>query len=234
MIFLMNIGNTNTQTGLYSGGTISGIRTLPTKDVDSSIIPEGISCAASTVVPAVRKKLSGREIFWLDGTCRTGLNMHLVDTATLGSDRIANIIRLADTSALPAVCLDFGTAITYDIVDACRVFRGGAIAPGRRLLRQSLHNYTAQLPLIPIFDELPAAAGTNTVDAMRLGIDRGVIGSTRELIADIKSLFPDETVRLVGVGGDCKFFIDHIPEIEYGGNDYTLQGILKAWELNVQ
>ena len=112
MIFLMNIGNTNTQTGLYSGGTISGIRTLPTKEIDSSIIPDGISCAASTVVPAVRKKLSARNIFWLDGTCRTGLNMHLVDIATLGSDRIANIIRLADTSALPAVCLDFGTAIT--------------------------------------------------------------------------------------------------------------------------
>ena len=233
MIFLMNIGNTNTQTGLYSGGVISGIRTLPTGDVDSSIIPDGIPCAASTVVPDVRKKLSGRDIFWLDGTCRTGLNMHLVDTATLGSDRIANIIRLADTSELPAVCLDFGTAITYDIVDSCRVFRGGAIAPGRALLRQALHNYTAQLPLIPIFDDLPAGAGTNTVDAMRLGIDRGVIGSARELIADIKTLFADETVRLVGVGGDCKFFIDYIPEIEYGGNDYTLQGIRKAWELNV-
>jgi len=233
MIFLMNIGNTNTQTGLYSGGVISGIRTLPTGDVDSSIIPDGIPCAASTVVPDVRKKLSGRDIFWLDGTCRTGLNMHLVDTATLGSDRIANIIRLADTSELPAVCLDFGTAITYDIVDSCRVFRGGAIAPGRALLRQALHNYTAQLPLIPIFDDLPAGVGTNTVDAMRLGIDRGVIGSARELIAGIKMLFADETVRLVGVGGDCKFFIDYIPEIEYGGNDYTLQGIRKAWELNV-
>ncbi|MEI8246567.1 MAG: type III pantothenate kinase [Lentisphaerota bacterium] len=234
MIFLMNIGNTNTQTGLYSGGTVSDIRTMPTGEVVPSIIPDGISCAASTVVPAVRKKLSGRNIFWLDGTCSTGLNMHLVDTATLGSDRVANIIRLADTSELPAVCLDFGTAITYEIVDACRVFRGGAIAPGRLLLRQSLHNYTAQLPLIPFFDKLPDGAGANTVDAMRLGVDRGAIGSTRELIAGIKALFPDETVRLVGVGGDCKFFIDHIPEIEYGGNDYTLQGIRKAWELNVQ
>ncbi len=233
MIFLMNIGNTNTQTGLYSGGVISGIKTLPTGDVDSSIIPEGIPCAASTVVPAVRKRLSGRDIFWLDGTCRTGLNMHLVDTATLGSDRIANIVRLADTSELPAVCLDFGTAITYDIVDSCRVFRGGAIAPGRALLRQALHNYTAQLPLIPIVDDLSAGVGTNTVDAMRLGIDRGAIGSARELIAAIKMLFADETVHLVGVGGDCKFFIDYIPEIEYGGNDYTLQGIRKAWELNV-
>jgi type III pantothenate kinase len=233
MIFLMNIGNTNTQAGLYSGGMISDIRTLPTGEVDSSIIPYGIPCAASSVVPDVRKKLSARDIFWLDGTCRTGLNMHLVDISTLGSDRIANIIRLADTSELPAACLDFGTAITYDIVDKCRVFRGGAIAPGRQLLRQALHNYTAQLPLIPLFDDLPAGSGINTVDAMRLGIDRGAIGSARELIADIKALFPGETVRLVGVGGDCKFFADYIPEIEYGGNDYTLQGIRKAWELNV-
>ncbi len=232
MIFLINIGNTNTQTGLYSGGVISDIKTFPTREINLSVIPEGIPVAASSVVPAVREKLSGMDIFWLDGKCRTGLNMQLVDTSTLGSDRIANIIRLAETSELPAVCIDFGTAITFDIVDQCRVFRGGAIAPGRLLLRQSLHNYTAQLPLISFFDELPATAGTNTVEAMRLGIDLGVIGSVRELIANIKNLFPEQKLRVIGVGGDNNFFIDHIPEIEYGGNDYTLQGIRKAWELN--
>lgn len=232
MIFLINIGNTNTQTGLYSGGVISDIKSFPTREISLSAIPEGIPVAASSVVPAARAKLSGRDIFWLDGKCRTGLNMYLVDTSTLGSDRIANIIRLAETSRLPAVCIDFGTAITFDIVDQCRVFRGGAIAPGRLLLRQSLHNYTAQLPLISFFDELPATAGTNTVEAMRLGIDLGVIGSVRELIANIKNLFPEQKLRVIGVGGDNKFFIDHIPEIEYGGSDYTLQGIRKAWELN--
>jgi type III pantothenate kinase len=232
MIFLINIGNTNTQTGLYSDGVISDIKTFPTLEICPSVIPEGMPVAASSVVPEVRKKLSGRKIFWLDGTCRTGLNMHLVDTSTLGSDRIANIIRLSETSELPSVCIDFGTAITFDIVDQCRVFRGGAIAPGRLLLRQSLHNYTAQLPLIPFFDDVPEGAGTNTVEAMRLGVDLGVIGSARELIANTRNLFPGQNLRVVGVGGDSKFFIDHIPEIEYGGDDYTLQGIRKAWELN--
>ena len=86
--------------------------------------------------------------------------------------------------------------------------------------------------MISFFDELPATAGTNTVEAMRLGIDLGVIGSVRELIANIKNLFPEQKLRVIGVGGDNNFFIDHIPEIEYGGNDYTLQGIRKAWELN--
>jgi type III pantothenate kinase len=229
MIVLLNIGNSNTQIGEWDGGAIGAIRYVPTASFSAAMLPAGAAVAAATVVPAVKAGLRAREVFFLDAgsAAAAGLDLGRVDASTPGADRLANALEAIRRGALPAAVFDFGTAITCEAVDRGGVFAGGAIAPGRKLMRRALAADTAQLPEVGWSDAAPAALGRNTIDAIRLGVDRGAIGLTRELIRTVR----DELVcrKLWAVGGDAGFFCREIPDLEYGGEDFTLRGVLTAY-----
>jgi type III pantothenate kinase len=229
---VINIGNTRVQTGLWRDGRIQDFRQLAHGEFDLDSLPDTLPLAVATVVPEARARFGGRPVFWLGCTVKTGLDLSLIDTATFGADRLANAIALAHLAALPGICIDCGTAITFEVVDAHRILRGGAIAPGRRLLRRSLHEHTAQLPTIPETDASPPGIGTNTVEAIRCGVDRGALGTVREILAGIRQEIGVPECPVVVTGGDAQFFAEHLPELTFGGVDFTLRGIATAWEMN--
>ncbi len=234
MFLTLNIGNTNTQLAYWNGPDLAEITVCPTAELSPAHIPDGITAAATCVVPEVRKKLAAaRDIFWVGPAMRFNVDTSAMDMSTVGADRLANIVFLAEyAKSRPALCLDFGTAVTLEVIDGRNRFIGGAIAPGRMLLRKSLHSYTAQLPLIPMFHEVPAGTGINTLDAIRLGVDGGAIGMAREMIASVQRMFPADPLTAVGIGGDAEFFCKAITDITYGGPAFTLHGVKKSWELN--
>ncbi|WP_176012547.1 type III pantothenate kinase [Victivallis sp. Marseille-Q1083] len=234
MVFLMNIGNSNTQLAEFENGRIGNLRQVRTEQLEEAMLPEeGVPIAAATVVPEVREKLAGRAFFYVSPATAVNLDLTRLDCTTIGSDRLANAVELAANYPLPGLVVDFGTAITIEVVDGRRRFLGGAIAPGRLLLRQSLHQGTAQLPFLPLDDTRPERrpAG-NTRDAMRLGIDLGAVGMVRELIRATEEGLGASCRTLLGVGGDAPFFLQHLSGLQPGGNDFTLRGIYRAWELN--
>jgi len=231
MLLVMNIGNTNTQIAEYQNGEICNVCSVKTGNLEISMIPEKVQVVASTVVPKVKEIFAERNIFWLSAESKCNIDLSKVDASTLGCDRLANIIYLSENYHLPAICIDFGTAITFDLLDVEMIFRGGAIAPGRFLLRKALHDCTALLPMLPISEDALLDPGINTRDAMRLGMDRGVLGTVKEVICALTRKF-EQKVKVIGIGGDAEFFINNIEGIEYGGKDFTLKGIVKAWELN--
>lgn len=233
MMQLIDIGNTHTRIAECMDGEIISIKRVATSELVESHLLPGCEVAAASVVPAATARLAGHDIFWVAPDIRCNLDLSGVDVGTLGSDRLANAIRLANCYPLPALCIDFGTAITFELVDGRRRFCGGAIAPGRAMLRRSLNIDTARLPLLPL-DGLPppTTAGTNTADCIRLGVDCGVLGTVREIIETLQNQIAPEQLTLVGVGGDAGFFIEHLPEITYGGEYFTLYGIYNAWEMN--
>jgi type III pantothenate kinase len=231
-LFVINIGNTRIQTGLWQDGTIQAFRQVPRGEFNLDSLPDGLPLAAATVVPAARSLFVGRPVFWLDSTAKTGLDLHLIDLATFGTDRLANSIALAHFAALPGICIDCGTAITFESVDAQRVLRGGAIAPGRRLLRRVLHEHTAQLPEIPMSEALPPGIGTTTAEAIRCGVDLGALGMVREVLGGIRREIGAPDCPAIVTGGDAEFFAEHLPDLTFGGGDFTLRGIAAAWEMN--
>jgi type III pantothenate kinase len=234
MLLVLNIGNTNVQRGIYSPETgFADMLVCPTEDFCESMIPSDLPIAGASVVPALTERINqtNRNVFWLNSSVETGIDFGLVDSSTLGADRIANAITLKYFSPLPALCVDCGTAITFEALDENSVFLGGAIAPGRAILRNALHNYTAQLPLIPFDSEPPATFGKNTVDAIKLGVDGGALGMVRELISRGEEELGRPFAEVIAVGGDAKFFTKNISGMEYGGDHYTLRGIVKAWEI---
>ncbi|MFO7821631.1 MAG: type III pantothenate kinase [Lentisphaeria bacterium] len=240
-VLLLNIGNTRTQVGLYESGEVKAICAFDTAEWGGAAPgPEALenykklSCAVACVVPqaaaAVRRYFSSGEVHFVSAEKIRNIDFGGVDKAKLGADRIANAAGAVRLGLIPAVIIDFGTAITVEIVDENQCFLGGAILPGRKLQREALHRQTAQLPEIMLGRELPERPGQNTQEAIGFGIDNGLVGAVEQLIK--KSLLVVATsdrqrkkVNLLCTGGDAEFFAAHIPQLGPPRHDLTLQGL---------
>ena len=237
---LLNIGNTHTQSVLadHAGNFLTPVTVISTDQWmnDCNLLPDAAGdCRvwASCVVPQARELLtSARKYQHLDWVSAEkarccGLDFSPVDTSTLGADRIANAAAML-AYPLPAVNFDCGTAVTMETVNAEQKFIGGAIMPGRRLMRHSLASGTAALPDIPLTGELPTQLGVNTVQAITLGIDRGIIGMVKEFIMMNRNC---GITTFLASGGDADFFCRAIPELQAAGDEFTLRGI---WQIAVK
>ena len=136
-IFVINIGNTNAQYSWWAYGRLEPVRSCPTSEAESIPFPAHSPIAGACVVPAVAKRLEKWGVFWIDPSVRLGFELGDVDPRTVGADRLANAAALAAFHRLPAMVFDCGTAITLEALDSNRVFRGGAILPGRSLARKA-------------------------------------------------------------------------------------------------
>ncbi len=231
LLRILNIGNTHVQVFNSDGpGSFSSAGVYPTADHDFRQEEKYLPfLAVSSVVPALTAKLREMGAWVVSGNLPLPFAPSDLDLSTVGADRLANAAALLD-GPLPAISIDFGTAVTIEYVTADRQFAGGAILPGRLLLRKSLHDHTAQLPLIGLSDTLAGLPGRNTVDAMRIGTDRAILGAVRGLIADWQELCSPAPLRVTACGGDRRFFLDHIDGMDDGGETFTIRGIRKLWE----
>lgn len=227
MIWLVNIGNTNTAwCGFDPAGGLGPVRCVRTAEFDPDTLAGSI--AACCVVPSWREKLADRGAFLVSPEHAGGVGLELMDASTLGADRIANAAALLREYPLPAVAVDFGTAITLEAVDAAGRFAGGAILPGRALQRIALSSHTAQLPAATWSRTSPDSPGFNTDAAIRLGVDVGAAGAVREVLDVIKRATGARSV--VAAGGDRGFFRRFFGEMLDGGDCFTLRGVLYCWE----
>ena len=224
---ILNIGNTHVRM------EIDGKEAkIPTGEFTPEMIPAGIPCAASSVVPALTAKIREKrpDIFWITKDTPGIPDLSLVEAERLGADRIANASKLLLDGNLPAMTIDCGTAVNCEIVDEDGVYRGGAIFPGRLLLRKSLNLFTAQLPVFPLYDDLPEYPGRSSISDLRWGTDAMLIAGIQHIIEKTKAIFPGKTLRIVACGGDCEFIMRHIPGLEYGGADFTKDGIRALYQ----
>ena len=221
--FLLDIGNTHTVLAEYVPGTgIGPLATFDTAFFTADALPAG-EIAAVSVVPDLAK----REIFFLDASNSRGrVDFTRIDCSTLGADRAANAEALAAFYPLPGLVIDCGTAVTMEVVDEKKVFRGGAIAPGRTLMRRILGSGTAQLPELPLSQKIPEDIGEGTRNSIAFGVDRGCIGMIREFIAAARK--KHNIVSVVLTGGDAPFFLPAFPDAAVPGSDFTLQGLRLA------
>ena len=231
-LFLLDIGNTHTRYGLLENGEIKYSKNCDTISLDRLLIPDEVPVAAATVVPKAKEWLKHKDVFWVDNNVKTGIDLSLVEASTLGADRIANLAALACSTKLPALIIDCGTAVTIEVLDLNKVFRGGQIAPGRFLLRKSLADYTAQLPFLQVDDTKAETFGWNTCDAIRLGTDFGLIGAVKEFIIQTKKELGVSDCQVFVTGGDADILIKNIEGLKAVSVDFTLKGIAAIWELN--
>ncbi|MGC6424379.1 MAG: type III pantothenate kinase [Lentimonas sp.] len=202
-ILSIDVGNTSIHYGLVEGQHVSTTGHFPTQALHESpssefteaIAPlidqaEGISFCS--VVPDINTNLRAslhrfyKPTFHL--TCHTcpGLDLVYPKPTEIGQDRIANAIAAQEFFGTPAIVIDMGTAVTFDIVSNSG-YEGGIIAPGLAVMTNYLHEQTALLPELTTRDlvNVDGAIGKSTIHAMKLGIVVGFSGMIDSLLARV-------------------------------------------------
>ncbi len=128
-----------------------------------------------------------------------GVGIDYPQPNTIGPDRLANAVAARHRFGAPVVVVDFGTAVTFDVVDRAGNYVGGIIAPGLAAMTDYLHEKTALLPRISI-REVKSPIGKSTEQAMLVGAVHGYRGLIRELIMELKRELKVRRLPVVATG----------------------------------
>ena len=238
---LVDISNSYTKAAVASGGKIGRVHRFPTPALDSA----QIRCAAgskplsgvvlASVVPKQNRAVLGAfpKALVVGPGCKMGIGIDYPDPAGIGADRLANAAGCVAFHGAPAIVVDFGTAVTFDVVSADSKYIGGVIAPGLGAMTGYLHEKTALLPNITL-REPRSAVGRSTRDAMLSGAVHGYRGLVKEIAARISAeAFPRKKPLLVATGGDAALIAGKVPIFDTVDPLLTLRGLLAIAQKNL-
>jgi type III pantothenate kinase len=241
MLLLLDIGNTHTHLGLANAQRIVKQRNLPTiswfQGAASGLLADFIgndSISRATLCSVVPKATSPAkniiktrwriEPLELTSDNISGVEIDYPEPATIGADRLANAVAVRFRYGAPAVVVDFGTAVTFDVVNAEGKYAGGIIAPGLAVMTDYLHEKTALLPKIEI-REINSVIGKNTEEAMIIGAVHGYRGLVRELVRSLQKELRADSLPVVATGGYAQLIASKLPEITAVEPLLTLEGL---------
>jgi type III pantothenate kinase len=245
---LLDIGNTHTHVALAGKRSVVRAMNWPTPAWQDGKMPGLISrkfdagmftgVALCSVVPSATaiamresKRHWGLNAFQLTHKTVRGIGIDYPTPRTIGPDRLANAVAARSEYGAPVVVVDFGTAVTFDVVNRRGDYVGGIIAPGLAVMTNYLHEKTALLPQIEI-REAGAVIGKTTEQAMLIGAVHGYRGLIRELIQKLKRELNCRRLPVVATGGYAALMAKKLPEITKVDPLLTLKGLRLAWELN--
>ena len=241
MYLLFDIGNTNTHIGLANDRRVLRRWDMATAEwagatalgsIGSRLGSHSISAAAlcsvvpRAVLPACKalRHIGAKNPLVLSSSTVTGIGIDYPQPETIGPDRLANAIAARVCYGAPVVVVDFGTAVTFDVVNSKGNYIGGIIAPGLAAMTDYLHEKTALLPRIRI-RHTEATIGRNTKQAMLIGALHGYRGLVRELIKRLKVELKTRRLPVVATGGYAKLMAAEVPEISAVNPRLTLEGL---------
>lgn len=231
---LVDVSNSFTKAAVASDGHIGRVHRFPTPALKSAHIRraagsrplDGIVLAS--VVPAKTRAVlqAFPEALVVGHRCDLGIGIDFPAPASIGADRLANAAGCVAFHGAPAIVVDFGTAVTFDVVSADSKYIGGVIAPGLGAMTGYLHERTALLPGITL-REPRSAVGRSTRDAMLSGAVHGYRGLVKEIAARISAeAFPRKKPILVATGGDAALIAGKVPVFDIIDPLLTLRGLL--------
>lgn len=253
MILVIDVGNTNTVLGVYSGENLIGhwrVASDRHKTADeygilfkSLLLGEGINpseirrMVISSVVPPLVTTLEMvcQNYFKIcplvvgPGT-RTGIHIKIDNPREVGADRIVNAVAAYHLYGGPLIIVDFGTATTFCAVNAHGEYLGGAIAPGIAISSEALFSRASKLPRIELVKP-GHVIGKNTITGMQAGIIYGFVGQVDGIVRRMKSEL-EENVKVVSTGGFAALVQSESNCIDIVNPLLTLQGLLILDKLN--
>jgi len=194
--------------------SLLALRELDFVDIDASIL--------SSTVPGLRPEWAAMADRYLGHAMpivgpglRTGMPIRMDNPREVGADRLVNAIAAYERLGGPCVIVDFGTAITYDIVGAAGEYVGGIIAPGVEISMEAL---TSRAAAIPKIDLTPPRAliGKSTVEAIRSGVIHGFAAQVDGILARLRDELGEETAAIAtgGLAGAIVPFCELIDEVD--------------------
>lgn len=248
MLLLFDIGNTHTHVGLASRTKVIRHTNIPTADWSHRMVQvklqefvgykEITGVAVCSVVPRATShvlKTASRygkvPTVVLDHKNLSGVGIKYPKPATIGADRLANALAASHYFKPPVVVVDFGTAVTFDVVDRHKNYIGGIIAPGLSAMTDYLHEKTALLPRIKIQD-VKRVVGKNTKEAMLIGAVHGYRGLIKGLVQELTMELKTRKLPVIATGGYAQLIAKGLPEISTVLPNLTLEGLRLNWLAN--
>jgi type III pantothenate kinase len=239
---LIDISNSFTKVAFASKTAVRRPRKIPTARFNARFLRRLIgqqridTVVVCSVVPKKNRQLrhaAGKtNMLWLHWRLKLGVGIDYPNAESIGTDRLANAAAVAAIYGYPAIVVDFGTAVTFDIVSEQKKYIGGVIAPGLEAMTNFLYQRTALLPKLSM-KQPRRAIGRSTIEAMRSGAVFGYAGLVREIIGRIKTeRFGRRKLRVIATGGYAELISAHLPEIDAVHRDLTLEGLRIVANLN--
>lgn len=246
MLLAVDIGNTHTVFGIYKDGKllqdwrVSSLVARTEDEVwllvkffcnDSNVnVREITGVGISSVVPNLTdifvwmsQKHLNIEPVVISSELDLGIKILYDDPSAVGADRLCNAVAGFVKYGGPVIIVDFGTAITYDVVSEKGEYLGGVIAPGLETSAAELHRRAAKLPKIEL--HFPKdVIGRNTISSMQSGIMYGAVDSMEGMIRRIKNVV-GQNAKVVATGGLAKLIIKHTNVIDFYEPSLVLDGI---------
>lgn len=243
-MLLFDIGNTHTHIGIAKGDKIeeqfnletriwtegAGLKKLRTLVGKSAITGAAIASVVPFATIGVRRFIESCGLpipFLLTAKTVAPIGIDYPNPNSIGPDRLANAIAARAQVGAPVIVVDFGTAVTFDVVNKAGNYVGGIIAPGLAVMTDYLHEKTALLPRIEIH-ETRTVIGKNTEQAMLSGAVHGYRGMIRELIGKLKKELKADKLPVLATGGYAGLMAKGLPEITRVEPLLTLTGLLLA------
>jgi type III pantothenate kinase len=234
---LIDVGNGRTKFALCTASDLLERRDSSTRKLSAESLRDALAdwsydkVVACSVVPRATETLRehfGSRLRELRHDSDLGIGIHYPKPASIGPDRLANALALSalhTRDGQPGIVIDFGTAVTFDVLSADHAYIGGVIAPGMRLMTDYLHERTALLPLVQL-REPDSAIGQSTEGAILSGAAHGYRGMVRGVLAALKAeLINGEHAAVIGTGGDAEWICTAMPEVHRVDADLTLHGL---------
>lgn len=239
---LIDVSNSFTKIGWSSRQRLGAVRRIATPDLSVARIRELLkehdaqNIIVSSVVPArnreIKKAAGKRRLIWLTPKSQLNVRIDYPRPRTIGADRLANAVAVTALYGTPAIVIDFGTAVTFDIVSEDAAYIGGVIAPGLEAMTNFLYQRTALLPRISL-REPASAVGRTTRDAMLAGAVFGYRGLVQEILwRIIAEQFRRKRLHIIATGGYADLVAKEIPLVNAVHQNLTLEGLRIVGSLN--
>lgn len=231
---LIDISNSFTKAAVATGTRIGRVHRIPTSELKPATLralsgkTKPDSVFLSSVVPAKNAAVltAFPKAVVIGPHLNLGVGIDYPNPGSIGADRLANAAACGALYGAPAIVVDFGTAVTFDVLSPKRSYIGGVIAPGLNAMTNYLHEKTALLPLVKL-KEPQSAVGRSTAGAILSGAVHGYRGLIREILAQITvEAFRGKKPVVVATGGDAKLIAGKLPLFDHVDPLLTLRGLL--------
>ena len=208
----VDVGNTFSKVGVFSGSVLVALKVLKTETLKQELeLYSGYPLVISTVGKPVENLSLNPSAFspFISLTAETPLPVliNYSTPQTLGSDRIAAVCGAVTLApGVPCLVLDTGTCLTYEWITADGSYEGGAIAPGLQMRLSAMNTFTSRLPLIKV-SELPdnladiSLIGKDTYSCLLSGAVNGMLEEIRSIIRMYTHKF--QNLQVFICGGDA-------------------------------
>ena len=241
MNLIIEQGNTSTKVAIYDKGRVEASFFYKKFSVDLLVplfeaydLQKGIYSTVVGKDEALAVFLQERLKYFLffDEAVKLPVTVAYQTPQTLGKDRIAAVVGASYLQpGKNLLVIDAGTAITYEVIEASGVYRGGNISPGMTTRFLSLHNFTKRLPLVQEEKDIPLV-GTTTVSALQAGVVNGIVFEMDGYIEALRKIYPDLLVFLTG--GHSFYFETRLKNAIFANINLVLIGLNRILEYNVE